>query len=144
MSSAPPPPRFTPAGRGLAAGWLAVLVGGFALARWLTPAAAGLGTHQQLGLPPCTARVLFGVPCPSCGMTTAFAHFTRGEWAASAAANAGGFLLAALCAVQLVWLAGSLALGRPWGGFRGERVLLAGLSAVGAVSLIDWGLRLAG
>ena len=146
--------RFTPAGRALAAGWLAVLVFGFGLARWLEPAAAGLGTHQQLGLPPCTVRVLFGVPCPSCGMTTSFAHFTRLDWAASAAANAGGFLLAVLCAGLAGWLAASLARGGPVGfgrtgrlarrGVRGEWALAIGLGAVGVVTLADWAARLAG
>ena len=125
-----------------------MLLCGFGLARWLEPAAAGLGTHQQLGLPPCTVRVLAGVPCPSCGMTTSFAHFTRGNWRASAAANAGGFLLATLCAGQVVWLAASVARGRPVGfggtGVRGEWVLACGLGAVGAVTLADWAVRLSG
>ena len=143
----PPADRFTPAGRALAAAWLTILSFGFGLARWLTPAAAGLGTHQQLGLPPCTVRALCGVPCPSCGMTTSFAHFTRGEWAASAAANVGGFLLAVVCAAELVWLAASLAAGRPWAPAgvraRGDVVLATALGAVGAVTLADWALRLA-
>ena len=43
----------------------------------LQPAREGLGTHQQLGLPPCTFRVLFDRPCPSCGMSTSWAHLVR-------------------------------------------------------------------
>ena len=143
---APPPDRFTPAGRALAAGWLAALAGGFGLARWLEPAAAGLGTHQQLGLPPCTVRVLLGVRCPSCGMTTSFAHFTRGAWFDSAAANAGGFALALFCVGLTGWLAASVWRGRPvrlgaGPGVRGEWVLAAGLGAVGGISLADWAVR---
>jgi hypothetical protein len=38
----------------------------------LVPDARGHGTHEQLGLPPCTTFRLFGFPCPFCGMTTAF------------------------------------------------------------------------
>ena len=82
-------------------------------------------------------------------MTTSFAHFTRLNWPASAAANAGGFLLAVLCAGQLAWLAASLGRGGPvrlgTGRLRGEWVLAAGAGARwGAVTLADWAVRLAG
>ena len=33
------------------------------------------GTHRQLGFPDCTFKVLAGLPCPSCGMSTSFALF---------------------------------------------------------------------
>lgn len=66
----------------------------FALARSLQPNSAGLGTHQQLGLPPCSMRLLLGIRCPGCGMTTSWAYFARGEWSASLQTSAGGFLFA--------------------------------------------------
>ncbi len=50
-----------------------------AVAVALTPSESGVGTHEQLGMPPCSAEVLTGYPCPSCGMTTAFAWFVRGD-----------------------------------------------------------------
>ena len=46
-------------------------------ARVLQPSANGVGTHQQLGLPPCFFLKLTGIPCPGCGLTTSFAHTVR-------------------------------------------------------------------
>lgn len=40
----------------------------------LTPSPTGAGTHLQLGLFPCGWLIAFDKPCPTCGMTTAFAY----------------------------------------------------------------------
>jgi len=53
----------------VALGVLAVLV----TAALLTPADSGIGTHKQLGMTDCGWMVTIGRPCPTCGMTTAFA-----------------------------------------------------------------------
>lgn len=60
----------------------------------LTPAATGMGSHRQLGYPACTWVVLFGYPCPTCGMTTAFAHTVRGQLTAAWSAQPAGLVLA--------------------------------------------------
>jgi hypothetical protein len=67
-----------------------------ALARLLVPDPRGLGTHTQLGLPPCAFFVLTGLPCPACGLTTCFAHMARGQLAAAIKANVFGVLLFAI------------------------------------------------
>lgn len=40
----------------------------------LSPASQGHDTHTQLGLSSCSWPILYEAPCPTCGMTTAFAH----------------------------------------------------------------------
>ena len=107
----------------------------------LEPNASGLGTHQQLGLPPCTMRVLMGMRCPACGMTTSWAHFVRGEWLNSVLVNVGGFLLA-LYAIFLVFAGVRIC----WSGrvpsesFQKNASLA--LLAVAVVSVVEWGGRI--
>jgi len=59
----------------------------------LTPDPAGHGTHTQLGLPPCGFIVFLGVPCPGCGLTTAFSHMVRLDLPGAFGANPFGVLL---------------------------------------------------
>jgi len=77
---------------------LAVLV----TAALLTPNPDGLGTHEQLGFAACSWLHLFGIPCPFCGMTTSFAWFVRGNFAASIWVQPMGALLACM-AVAAFW-----------------------------------------
>src|SRR5262249_44252401 len=60
-------------------------------------------THTQLGLPPCTFKVVTGVPCPSCGMTTSFALLVRGDIYNSLRANFAGTALAVMCLLYIPW-----------------------------------------
>lgn len=71
------------------------------LAVWLTPSERGLGTHTQLGLIGCSWPTTLGIPCPTCGMTTAFAWMVRGRLLAAFAAQPAG---AALCLVVMLVL----------------------------------------
>ena len=123
----------------LALGLLAPL----GVAGMLRPDGRGFGTHQQLGLPPCTFRVLFGRRCPSCGMTTSWAYLVRGKIVQAAAANVGGTLLGMITAVAAIWLLTSVVWGR-WLGLVPNAILVAWLLAVvAAVTLVDWVIRLA-
>lgn len=115
-----------------------------ALAAVLRPDPLGHGTHQQLGLPPCTFVVLFGRRCPSCGMTTSWSHLVRGEVAGAAKANAGGALLGLVALAAEPWLVASAARGR-WLGMRPNAVAVAWvLMGAVAVALVDWAVRMLG
>ena len=96
-----------------------------------------------MGLPPCTVVVLFGQPCPACGMTTAWAHLVRGDGVNALRANAGGALLGILDLVAVPWLLLSAACGRWIGGWTPTSTAMAWAAVVVMlVTLVDWGLRL--
>ncbi len=110
-------PVEAPVGNGGRAALLGIaffLLVGFGFAYSLNPDPRGYGTHQQLGLPPCTFRLLFGRPCPGCGMTTSFSHFVRGQFVEAARANLAGTLLAAVCSLLIPWCLWSARIGRLW------------------------------
>jgi hypothetical protein len=94
--------------------WVVAVIAVFVFASRLEPSPRGYGTHQQLGFPPCTFRVLWQIPCPSCGGTTAFAWFVRGNWPAAASANIGAFFLAVVMVLSVPWCFISMRLGRTW------------------------------
>ena len=116
----------------LAAG--AVLV----LAAWFQPSSDGHGTHTQLGLPPCGWVVGLGIPCPSCGMTTSFAHAADGNALGAFKAQPAGALLAlgtAFVFVVAVWqLVSGSAIGSFWLTRMDKRFFLVG----GLVVLLAW------
>ena len=88
---------------------LAVLVIGLLL----SPSPTGMGTHKALGLQPCQFLATSGLPCPTCGMTTSFAHFVRGEWLRSFYVQPMGFL-GALATGAIFWACFYIAVtGRP-------------------------------
>jgi len=79
----------------------------------LVPSASGMGTHRQLGLPSCTWPAFFGIPCITCGMTTAFALAVRGSVVSAFLVQPAGALLCGLVAVGAVVAAWSAVSGRP-------------------------------
>ncbi len=107
-------------------------------ARCLTPSDVGMGTHQQLGLPPCGFVVMFGAPCPSCGMTTSWAHMTRGNVVGSFGANPGGAMLAITAALMGPWLAICGLMGRWIPRPMNLWIPVAVLCLIFAVTLTNW------
>lgn len=83
----------------------------------LTPDGRGYGTHEQLGLKPCTFKVWTGYPCMTCGMTTSFTHMAHLQPLAALRVQPAGALLFLLTALFVPF------------GLR---------SAIGGRSIMDW------
>lgn len=79
----------------------------------LHPSPDGTGTHRGMGFLACTMLQTTNIPCPSCGMTTSFAWFFRGNLAASFWVQPGGFVLAWLMGMVLLYALYESLTGRP-------------------------------
>jgi len=66
------------------------------IAAKLHPSPTGEATHTELGMDECQFLARTGIPCPSCGMTTSFSFFVRGNLAASLWVQPMGTALAIL------------------------------------------------
>ena len=82
---------------------LAAIVGFTVLGTLVEPDPEGHGTHEQLGLPPCSTMELFGVPCPGCGVTTSVTLASRGRLADSFSTQPFGLLLALGGVLLIPW-----------------------------------------
>jgi Protein of unknown function (DUF2752) len=98
--------------------WLALMIGLGCLALLVAaasiePSPAGTGSHTGLGLQRCQFLDRTGVPCLSCGYTTSFTWFVRGNLLASVYVQPMGALIAAATACG-VWICFYVAMtGRP-------------------------------
>jgi hypothetical protein len=133
---------FTSATRGLLIVLGLLLAGLLIIARCLVPDPSGLGTHEQLGLKPCWTLRLWQTRCPSCGMTTAWSHAVRGEFANAARVNLGGASLCLLAAIATPWMLGSGLCGRWIAWQPTEMVLLSIAVAVVFVTLLEYLVRI--
>lgn len=101
-----------------------------------------MGSHQSIGLDPCRFKEMFGIACPSCGMTTSFATLIRADIVNSLRANWVGTTLATVCLLMIPWGILSAA--------RGKLILVKSVDTplaflVGAITvlmLIRWGIVL--
>jgi len=118
------------------------LAGLLGMARKLEPDPRGFGTHEQLGLRSCTFLTVTGRPCPTCGMTTAFAWLVRGRIDRSWKSNPAGCLLALLTLPIAAWLAAMSAANQPIGFSSLSRPLAYLLVAAVVLSLASWWIRL--
>ncbi|MEC8473090.1 MAG: DUF2752 domain-containing protein, partial [Planctomycetota bacterium] len=80
---------------------------------------------------------IFGIPCPSCGMTTSWALFSRGEFASSFSVNPAGFLLACLAVTSFFIGIAAIAGKKPVSKSQFRSTVLATL-AIFAFALTHW------
>jgi hypothetical protein len=95
-------PRLRPLGRGVAMVVAMACLSILVLAAKLPPSPSGVGSHRALGLQSCNFLETTGLPCPSCGMTTSFSWFVRGNLLASFYVQPMGAAVAAITAC-CVW-----------------------------------------
>ena len=113
------------------------------VARHLDPDGRGMGTHQQLGMPPCSFVLATGLPCPTCGMTTSFSLLMHGHpWSAMKAQPTGLILCLATIAMlvyslYVVFTGWTVPVN--WDRVGGVRVALG----IGLLILGGWGFKIA-
>lgn len=128
--------------RRLAAGFAVVGLAVFAVAAVLNPYERNgrprrHGTHRQLGLPPCAMRMVTGIDCPSCGMTTTFSLLMHGDYSAAWRANWAGCVVALLALLATGWFA-AVAAGVPPGRFTADEVLKVVVVIGTGAAVIRW------
>ena len=143
MSLSPLPGRpLSSFGRLICVFAVGLFVGLLALAASVHPDPRGYGTHEQLGLPPCAFQLLLKIPCPTCGGTTSFAHFVRGEWRSAFLANSAAFAFALLTSLLIPWLAVSAAMGRLLGVDHAGWTLVVVVGVLTVLALLHWMMRI--
>jgi hypothetical protein len=113
----------------------------FAAIALLSFAAARFLPVLSLG-PACPARVLLGVPCPTCGMTRAFVALAHGDVGGALAASPAGAVLAAGAWLLAVLDVVRLAAGRSLPAVS-PRLARAGVAAGIALLALGWAWMLA-
>lgn len=108
------------------------------VARNLEPDPRGFGTHEQLGLTPCTIQQWTGQLCPTCGATTAWAHALRGHFAQAVETNLGCAVLLLFVVTGVPWSLISAAKGRWLLRRPAPKLLLIVGTAWMAVLVFDW------
>ncbi len=110
---------------------------------WLEPNPVGTATHRQLGLPPCGLLEKTGIPCPSCGMTTAFAWSAHGRIDKAFITQPAGTLLAVLVACTAIISLYLAITGKDITRLLDDRLVLRGLVMLGVVVLVAWAYKIA-
>ncbi len=120
----------------------AVCLGPLVVAAFLTPSAAGHGTHTQLGMPQCGWAQYFGKPCMTCGMTTAFAHAVRLDFLTAARDQPMGLVLAIGCGIGFWVMLYSAITGSDLAGLAGRRLSRPGfLWTLAGMAALAWAYK---
>ena len=143
LASSAPESSSASAGERLAAAIVAACAGAvLGVAAWLDPSPTGVGTHQGLGLPPCGWIAAMGLPCPACGMTTAFSHAAHGSLWAAFRVQPMGAVLAVLTAAAFLVAAFVALTGSRLGHVLAARITPRVLLVLGLATLAAWGYKI--
>ncbi|MDD9935105.1 MAG: DUF2752 domain-containing protein [Myxococcales bacterium] len=112
------------------------------LAWALQPDPSGMGTHEQLGLPPCGFLYMTTLPCPGCGLTTSFAHMARLQITSAASAHPLGIPLFMLTCVAIPFAIVACVRGVPVVTTIERMRVSQGLLLLSAAALVAWLARL--
>lgn len=94
---------------------VATAIGAVLLLGPVSADARGYGTHEQLGMQACSWPFVYGIPCPTCGCTTAAVDVIHGRLLTALATQPFG---AVMCLVLLLAAAFCL-----WALWRGRSVM---------------------
>jgi len=112
------------------------------IAFFLTPSSQGVGTHQQLGLPTCGWILAANLPCPTCGMTTAWSYTVRGELPSAFMSQPLGTLLAIAAFVVAIGGMVTACTGRSFNAlfyrFPPSKIFIV----VSVLALLSWGFKI--
>ena len=90
----------------------------------------------------CTAKRVFGIPCPGCGLTRAFVSISHGEFSRAWRFNPASFLFYPFVFVQIPWNAMQIFLIRKRGyGLRVPYIHFLPI-AIAIVLFLQWLVRL--
>ena len=140
---APAPLRASRAERWVCALLAAIALAVLGVALWLVPSPTGVGTHRGLGIPPCGWMQAYDVPCPTCGMTTAFSLAAHGSLLRSAYVQPMGFVLAVGTAAAFLVCLHTACTGSRLAHVLGARLTPRVLLGLGAFALLAWGWKFA-
>lgn len=109
---------------------------------WLTPSPLGHGTHKALGLQPCGMLAATGLPCVTCGMTTAFSHAAEGNLLQATLVQPAGAFLALVNAMAVLTSGWALLTGMSLAGIGRALWRPATVVVLGVILLASWGYTL--
>jgi hypothetical protein len=112
------------------------------IAAWLEPDPSGMATHTQLGLKACGMMVKTGLPCPTCGMTTAFAWAAEGRIDKAIVTQPAGALLAVLTGSAVLLCSYLLVTGRRIGPLLSDILVVRFVLFLGGAIVLGWAYKL--
>ncbi|MBL9076883.1 MAG: DUF2752 domain-containing protein [Planctomycetes bacterium] len=105
------------------------------------PDARGHGTHEQLGLEACGWPSAYGIPCPTCGVTTAACHLVHGHVVSAFVVQPFGAVLMLLALAVGAHAAWCLLRGRSFADLLVRLPVWRWLGGLFVLLLLSWGYR---